>query len=81
MIIFCAVIKPANPADILDMPTVSHLGKPTSFLLGNIQFKQRWLSFFELSTPAENPYGSSLVQSKYQNQEGPTASKGYTDYQ
>ena len=39
------------------------------------------LSFFELSTPAENPYGSSLVQSKYQNQEGPTASKGYTDYQ
>jgi len=39
------------------------------------------LSFFELSTPAENPYGSSFIQSKYQNQEGPTASKGYTDYQ
>ena len=39
------------------------------------------LSFFELSTPSDNPYGSSALKSKYQNQEGPTASKGYSDYE
>ena len=39
------------------------------------------LSFFELSTPSDTPYGSSALKSKYQNQEGPTASKGYSDYE
>ena len=39
------------------------------------------LSFFELSTPSDNPYGSGAIKSKYQNQEGPTASKGYSDYE
>lgn len=38
------------------------------------------LSFLELSTPAERPYGSPELRSKYQGQTGPTASRGYTDY-
>ena len=38
------------------------------------------LSFLELTTPAERPYGSPELRSKYQGQTGPTASRGYTDY-
>ena len=39
------------------------------------------LSFLELTTPAEYPYGSPKLHSKYQGQTGPTASRGYTDYE
>ena len=39
------------------------------------------LSFSRLSTPADRPYGSPELRSKYQGQTGPTASRGYTDYQ
>ena len=39
------------------------------------------LSFLELSTEAERPYGSPGLRSKYQGQTGPTASRGYSDYQ
>ena len=38
------------------------------------------LSFLQLTTPAERPYGSPELRSKYQGQTGPTASRGYTDY-
>ena len=38
------------------------------------------LSFLELKTPAERPYGSPGLGSKYQGQTGPTASRGYVDY-
>ena len=33
------------------------------------------LAFFQLDAPAENPYGSKKVGSKYQGQRGPTASR------
>jgi dCTP deaminase len=33
------------------------------------------ISFFKLTSEAENPYGSSAVGSKYQGQRGPTPSK------
>ncbi|MDP6604798.1 MAG: dCTP deaminase [Dehalococcoidia bacterium] len=39
------------------------------------------LSFVELTTAAEHPYGSAELRSKYQGQTGPTASRGYTDYE
>ena len=39
------------------------------------------LSFLQLSTPADRPYGSPELRSKYQGQTGPTASLGHTDYQ
>ena len=48
MIIFWAAIKPARPAEIPEIPTTLHLGRSTSSLLGNIQFKHRWLFLFEL---------------------------------
>jgi dCTP deaminase len=38
------------------------------------------ISFFQLSSPAENPYGSSKVGSKYQGQRGPTASRYYKNF-
>lgn len=38
------------------------------------------LSFYELSTPAENPYGSQRAGSKYQGQRGPTASRIHEDF-
>jgi dCTP deaminase len=38
------------------------------------------LSFYELSTPAEFPYGSEQVHSKYQGQRGPTPSRLHEDF-
>ena len=38
------------------------------------------LSFLRLTTPADRPYGSPELRSKYQGQSGPTASRGYIDY-
>ena len=39
------------------------------------------LSFLQLRTPADRPYGSPGLHSKYQGQTGPTASRGWTDYE
>jgi dCTP deaminase len=38
------------------------------------------ISFFRLSTPAENPYGSKQMGSKYQGQRGPTASRFFEEF-
>lgn len=38
------------------------------------------LCLFKLSSPAEFPYGSAKVGSKYQGQRGPTASKAYLNF-
>ena len=38
------------------------------------------LCFFQLSTPAEFPYGSGERGSHYQGQRGPTASKSYENF-
>ena len=38
------------------------------------------ISFFVLSSPAENPYGSGTTRSKYQNQRGPTPSRYYENF-
>ncbi len=39
------------------------------------------LSFYELTTPAENPYGSAKAGSKYHGQRGPTASRIQEEFQ
>lgn len=39
------------------------------------------ISFLSLTTPAENPYGSHKLTSKYQGQAEPTASRFYKDFQ
>ncbi len=39
------------------------------------------LSYLELSTPADNPYGSPNLKSKYQGQSEPTASKIYEEFE
>ncbi|MBA2530283.1 MAG: dCTP deaminase [Euzebyales bacterium] len=38
------------------------------------------LAFFRLSTPAERPYGSAELGSKYQGQRGPTASRYFENF-
>ncbi len=38
------------------------------------------LAFFQLSTPAEYPYGSHGLRSKYQGQRGPTASRYFENF-
>lgn len=38
------------------------------------------LCLFRLTSPAENPYGSAKVGSKYQGQRGPTPSKAYLNF-
>ena len=38
------------------------------------------LCFFRLSSPAENPYGSSKYGSRYRGQRGPTASKSHQNF-
>lgn len=39
------------------------------------------ISFFQLTSPAENPYGSAAVGSKYQGQRGPTPSRYYENFE
>lgn len=38
------------------------------------------LCFFQLSSPAENPYGSGASGSRYQGQRGPTPSRSYLNF-
>jgi dCTP deaminase len=38
------------------------------------------LSFVQLSEPAESPYGSGGLGSKYQGQQGPTPSRYYRNF-
>ncbi len=38
------------------------------------------LCFFNLTSPAEQPYGSSAYGSRYQNQRGPTPSRSYANF-
>ena len=38
------------------------------------------VSFYQLSTPAEHPYGSAGAGSKYQGQSGPTPSRMHKDF-
>ena len=38
------------------------------------------LCFFQLSSPAEQPYGSASTGSHYQGQRGPTASRSYQNF-
>ncbi len=38
------------------------------------------LCFFRLSSPAEHPYGSGAVGSRYQGQRGPTASRSHVGF-
>ena len=38
------------------------------------------LAFFQLSSPSENPYGSAVYGSHYQNQRGPTASRSFQNF-
>ncbi|HET7303747.1 MAG TPA: dCTP deaminase [Segeticoccus sp.] len=38
------------------------------------------LCFFQLSSPAENPYGSAKYGSHYQDQRGPTASRSFQNF-
>ena len=39
------------------------------------------VSFYQLTTPADHPYGSDQAGSKYQGQRGPTPSKVYRDFE
>src|ERR1700756_5067464 len=39
------------------------------------------ISFMQLSEPAEHPYGSGTLGSKYQGQKGPTASKYWKNFE
>ncbi len=38
------------------------------------------VSFLQMTTPAEQPYGSSAVRSKYQGQRGPTPSRYWENF-
>ncbi len=38
------------------------------------------LCFFQLTSPAEHPYGSSVYGSRYRGQRGPTASKSFMNF-
>jgi len=39
------------------------------------------ISFLEMTTPAQHPYGSEQNRSKYQGQRGPTASRYYLNFE
>ncbi len=39
------------------------------------------ISFYKMTSPADNPYGSTATGSKYQGQRGPTASRYYKNFE
>lgn len=39
------------------------------------------ISFYRMTSPADNPYGSTATGSKYQGQRGPTASRYYKNFE
>ena len=39
------------------------------------------ISFIQMTSPAQNPYGSTETRSKYQGQRGPTPSRYYLNFQ
>jgi dCTP deaminase len=39
------------------------------------------ISFFQLTSPADNPYGSKAIGSKYQGQTGPTPSRYFENFE
>ena len=42
--------------------------------------KSGQISFYQMTTPADHPYGSTEAGSKYQGQRGPTPSRVHRDY-
>jgi dCTP deaminase len=44
------------------------------------QMKIGQISFIRMTTPAEHPYGSAVLGSKYQNQRGPTPSRYFENF-
>ena len=59
----------------LELSNVSQL--PISLYYG---MKISQISFLQMTTPAEHPYGSGQLASKYQDQSEPTPSKYYLNY-
>ncbi len=59
----------------LELSNVSQL--PITLYYG---MKISQISFLQLTTPAEHPYGSSLLGSKYQDQAEPTPSRYFLNY-
>jgi len=45
------------------------------------KFRVAQLVFYKMTTPAEIPYGDSRLNSKYQNQTDPTASRLFKDFE
>ena len=39
------------------------------------------ISFFQMTTEADNPYGSGILGSKYRGQRGPTPSRYFENFQ
>lgn len=58
----------------LELSNVSHL--PISLYRG---MRVGQISFFTMTTPAERPYGSPGLESRYQDQRGPTPSRYQLD--
>jgi dCTP deaminase len=60
----------------LELSNVS--GLPITLYYG---MKVSQISFLQLTTPAQHPYGSRGLQSKYQHQAGPVPSQYYRNYE
>ena len=82
--------RPTRPADPLDRRFVdpgwdghvtlelSNVANLPITLYASMKIGQ--LSFMELSEPAETPYGSASIGSKYQGQRGPTPSRYWQNF-
>ena len=54
---------------------------PRLQLLLQTSLKIGQLSFVQMSEPADAPYGSGAIGSKYQGQKGPTPSRYYRNFE
>ncbi len=57
---------------------ITNLGSAPVLLYTGMRVAQ--MSFYQMTTPAEHPYGSDKLKSKYQRQQGPTISRIHEDF-
>ena len=73
----CPAVDPGWAGNLtMELSNVANL--PITLYYG---MKIGQISFLRLTTPADNPYGSHKLSSKYQGQSEPTASRYYKDFQ
>ena len=72
-------IQPYDPEDLQPSSVDLHLDRRFR-VFRNHGMRIGQISFFQMSSPVDRPYGSKELRSRYQGQKEPTASAFHQDY-